>query len=78
MKWTWQSMKPGNTTAPAQSTAVVAVQAGADVDDPPVLDGHVAGGDLGAGGVEDPAALEDRAHGSNLARSPARLVESGP
>ena len=41
MTWTWQSKKPGSTRLAGAVDGLVAVEAGADVHDAPVLDHHV-------------------------------------
>jgi hypothetical protein len=58
--------QPGQERRARHVDRLVAVEPGPDVDDAPLLDGHVAVGEGGAGAVEHPAPGEDGAHGLQL------------
>ena len=56
--------QPGQHGGAGAVDQLVAVQAGADLDDPAVLDHHVGAGRGGAGPVEDLSVREEGAHGT--------------
>ncbi len=70
MKCTWQSMKPGYTAWPDGIDCFVAVERGADRDDPVAFDRDVGDGSRAADAVEHLAAADhDSGHRRMLGRT---------